>query len=263
VPNLYDYNQLKVILDKKVKEYNNFEFIHTDPIQIPHKFIKKEDIEIAGFLTATIAWGQRKSIIKNACRLMAMMDNSPYEFITTATEQELNMLNGFVHRTFNDIDSKFFINSLRNIYLHHGGLENVFTVGFNQNETIINALAHFRATFLSTPHLHRSEKHLSDVTRNSSAKRLNMFLRWMVRQDECGVDFGIWKDIPTSALFLPLDVHTGNVGRELGLLTRTQNDLKAVIEITEKLREFDPNDPVKYDYALFGIGAFEGKSRDY
>ncbi len=256
-------NQLKSLLDKKTEEYNNFEFITTDPIQIPHRFTKKEDIEIAGFLTATIAWGQRKSIIKNASRLMAMMDNSPYEFVTNASEKELELLSGFVHRTFNDMDCNFFIHSLRNIYLHHAGLENVFTVGFSQNKTIINALTHFRATFLSTPHLQRSEKHLSDVTSNSSAKRLNMFLRWMVRQDDCGVDFGIWKSIPSSALLLPLDVHTGNVGRELGLLTRTQNDLKAVLEITENLRLFDANDPVKYDFALFGIGAFEGKSRDF
>jgi uncharacterized protein (TIGR02757 family) len=252
-------NNLKFYLDKKVEEYNNFEFINSDPIQIPHRFSKKEDIEIAGFLTASIAWGKRTGIIKNAKTLMSLLDDSPYDFVVSATSKDLNSIEKFAHRTFNTSDLKFFIQSLQNIYLHHQGMERVFQVGFEQNNSIINALAYFRSIFLSTPHMIRSEKHLSNVIKNSSAKRLNMFLRWMVRKDEHGVDFGIWNTIPTSALLLPLDVHTGNISRKLGLLKRNQNDMKAVIEITNILKTFDYNDPVKYDFALFGIGVFENK----
>jgi len=250
-----DGERLKKHLDTKVTEYNQLDFITDDPIQIPHIFSLKEDIEIAGFLTATIAWGQRKSIIKNAQRLMDLMYNSPYWFITSdISEEDKTALRQFVHRTFNGDDCLFFIESLRNIYLSHGGLEAVFTEGYKKDNTIFSALKHFRTVFLSVPHQKRVEKHLSDVTANSGAKRLNMFLRWMVRSDDAGIDFGLWKDIPASALMLPLDVHTGNVGRELGLLQRKQNDWKAVEEITANLRRFDPYDPVKYDFALFGTG---------
>lgn len=250
-----DRERLKKYLDTKVMEYNQLDFITDDPIQIPHIFSRKEDIEIAGFLTATIAWGQRKSIIKNAQKLMDLMYNSPYWFITSnISEEDKTALRQFVHRTFNGDDCLFFIESLRNIYLNHGGLEAVFTEGYKKDNTIFSALKHFRNVFLSVPHQKRVEKHLSDVTANSGAKRLNMFLRWMVRSDDTGVDFGLWKNIPASALMLPLDVHTGNVGRELDLLQRKQNDWKAVEEITANLRRFDPNDPIKYDFALFGTG---------
>lgn len=250
-----DRERLKKYLDTKVMEYNQLDFIIDDPIQIPHIFSRKEDIEIAGFLTATIAWGQRKSIIKNAQKLMDLMYNSPYWFITSnISEEDKTALRQFVHRTFNGDDCLFFIESLRNIYLNHGGLEAVFTEGYKKDNTIFSALKHFRNVFLSVPHQKRVEKHLSDVTANSGAKRLNMFLRWMVRSDDTGVDFGLWKNIPASALMLPLDVHTGNVGRELDLLQRKQNDWKAVEEITANLRRFDPNDPIKYDFALFGTG---------
>ncbi len=250
-------SQIKALLNDRVTRYNHTDFIDTDPIQIPHRFSKKEDIEIAGFLTATIAWGQRKSIIKNARRLMDMMDNAPYDFVMEHTDYELSQLSTFVHRTFNGGDCRFFIKSLQNIYLHHNGLEQVFTIGYNTDKTVFSALKHFRNIFLELPHEHRIKKHLSDVTSNSSAKRLNMYLRWMVRSNETEVDFGLWKNIPASALMLPLDVHTGDVGRALGILQRQQNDWKAVEEITAVLRTFDPNDPVKYDFALFGIGAFE------
>jgi uncharacterized protein (TIGR02757 family) len=252
-----DLLRLKPFLDSKVKLYNQLEFIDTDPIQIPHKFSKKEDIEIAGFLAATIAWGQRKSIIKNANRLMDLMDNAPFDFIVESKPSDLKAFRQFVHRTFNGNDCMFFIESLKNIYTHHSGLEAVFNKGYSLEKTIFSALKYFRQEFLSIQHEARIAKHVSDVSANSSAKRLNMFLRWMVRNDDNGVDFGLWRNIPASALMLPLDVHTGNVARNFGLLQRTQNDWKAVEEITAVLRGFDPQDPVKYDFALFGIGAFE------
>ena len=255
------FNDIKFLLDNRVKQYNHTDFIETDPIQIPHRFGRKEDIEIAGFLAATIAWGQRKSIINNANKLMELMENAPYEFITESSESEKKIVAGFIHRTFNGSDCEFFMNSLKNIYQHQGGLEQVFTAGYQTEKTTYGALKYFRKIFLELPHAIHVRKHVSDVTSNSSAKRLNMFLRWMVRVDDNGVDFGLWKNIPMSALMLPLDVHTGDVGRALGILQRRQNDWKAVEEITDVLRSFDPNDPIKYDYALFGIGAFERKTK--
>ncbi|MFV0472474.1 MAG: TIGR02757 family protein [Paludibacteraceae bacterium] len=244
------------VLDYAVERYNNIEFISNDPIQIPHRFIQKEDIEIAGFLVATIAWGNRKSIVRNGMKLMQLMDESPYRFLMdndflTGREEEILR---FVHRTFNGEDCLFFLNSLQNIYKNYGGLETVFTDGYNQSETIRSSLKYFREVFLAFPHDKRAEKHISDVFSGSAAKRLNMFLRWMVRKDDKGVDFGLWSHIPMAKLMLPLDVHTGNVSRNLGLLVRTQNDWKAVEEITEILRKLDKNDPVKYDFALFGLG---------
>ena len=246
------FEEVRKLLDKAVGLYNHVDFIENDPIQIPHRFSRKEDIEIAGFLSASIAWGQRKSIIKNANLLMDLMDNSPYQFLME--EKEFVRFNRFVHRTFNGIDCRFFLNSLKNIYQNYGGLEQVFTDGFQKNETIFGALHHFRNLFLNMPHEARSRKHLSDVTTNSAAKRLNMFLRWMVRRDDRGVDFGLWRSIPMSALYLPLDLHSGDVARALGLLARRQNDWRAVEEITAVLRTFDPEDPVRYDFALFGAG---------
>ena len=260
-------SDIKYLLDSRVAEYNRLDFIDSDPIQIPHRFVRKEDIEIAGFLTATISWGQRKSIINNANKLMDLMDNSPYDFLMyTSSESssgeypEWEDIRKFVHRTFNGNDCLFFLKSLQNIYTLHGGLEEVFTKGYRASGTAYGALQHFREIFLSTPHENRVRKHISDVTANSSAKRLNMFLRWMVRNDEQEVDFGLWENIPASALMLPLDVHTGDVARAYGLLNRKQNDWKAVEEITAILRTFDPLDPIKYDFALFGIGVFEGKA---
>ena len=252
-------SEIKLFLDSRIKRYNRLDFIDSDPIQIPHRFSKKEDIEIAAFLTATISWGQRKSIINNANQLMNQMDNSPYEFLIEAENDDWQIIKRFVHRTFNGDDCLFFLESLKNIYMNHGGLENVFSQGFMNENTVFSALKHFRQVFISIPHDRHITKHISDVTANSSAKRLNMFLRWMVRNDEKEVDFGLWKKIPTSTLMLPLDVHTGNVARGLGLLERKQNDWKAVEEITNILRYFDENDPIKYDFALFGIGVFEGK----
>ncbi len=253
--------ELKYFLDHKVQLYNTEQYIESDPIQIPHRYSEKEDIEIAAFLTASIAWGQRKSIIKNASFLMDLLENTPYDFVLNASESEIRNVRQFVHRTFNGLDCEFFIYSLRNIYKNHNGLENVFAAGYVFENSVFSALKHFRKVFLEVEHPKRVAKHVSDVNSNSAAKRLNMLLRWLVRSDENGVDFGLWKSIPMSALMLPLDVHAGDVGRALGLLSRKQNDWKALEEIMTVLRTFDATDPVKYDYALFGIGVFENKKQ--
>lgn len=249
-----DFHELKEFLDEKYLEYNVPGFIADDPVSVPHLFDKKEDIEIAAFLTATIAWGNRKSIINNANSLMKCMGWYPHEFITNASEKDFQPLSGFVHRTFNGTDLFFFLKSLQNIYLTQGGLQAVFQKGYSESGSLYGSLIHFRRVFLETPHEKRSEKHVANVAAKSSGKRLCMFLRWMVRNDRRGVDFGLWGGIPPSALMLPLDVHTGTVSRELGLLKRKQNDWQAVEEVTANLRKFDPGDPVKYDFALFGLG---------
>lgn len=248
---------LKEFLEEKVILYNNSNFIESDPIQIPHLFTLKEDIEIAGFLVATIAWGNRKSIIKNSHQLMKRMGNSPYDFVMNYSDNDSELLSGFVHRTFNSDDLSYFIKSLQNIYTNHGGLENIFTS--NKGEASLQLAIHeLKQVFFELPHLPRTQKHVSDPMKNSAAKRINMFLRWMVRNDNAGVDFGIWKDIPPALLSCPLDVHSGNVARKLDLLNRKQNDAKALKELDTSLRVLDSQDPVKYDFALFGLGVFEG-----
>lgn len=249
--------ELKAFLDTKVAQYNNPKFIESDPIQIPHAFSKKEDIEISGFLTATIAWGNRKSINNNAKRLMDLLDNSPYDFVLNHTKTDLEKLEPFVHRTFNGNDCMQFITSLQHIYKNHNGLESVFTT-HTKNDSTQPAISKFKSIFFEIEHLQRTQKHISDPLKNSAAKRINMFLRWMVRQDKAGVDFGIWTKLSPSALSCPLDVHSGNVARKLGLLSRKQNDGKALLELDTALRKLDPKDPVKYDFALFGLGVFEG-----
>ncbi len=252
-----DIQELKGLLEEKAFKYNQPAFIETDPIQVPKQFARKENIEIAGFLSAGIAWGQRPVIIRNALHLVKLMDHDPFEFLMHSGEQEWLHFSDFKHRTFNGTDCLFFLRSLKNIYKNHGGLEAVFTRGYQSDQTIDSALRYFRKIFFGVSYEHRSQKHISDIDKGASAKRLNMFLRWMVRSDEQGVDFGLWKNISMSSLMLPLDVHTGNQARQLGLLTRTQNDWKAVLEVTANLRQFDPSDPVKYDFALFGMGVFE------
>ena len=248
--------ELKEFLDRKVEQYNNPKFIESDPIQVPHLFNKKEDIEIAAFLTATIAWGNRKSIINNAKRMMEMLDSSPFDFVMNHTKSDLEALQPFVHRTFNGDDFNQFIKSLQNIYKNHNGMEPVF-VKHAEVASLQNSITAFKSTFFEIEHLQRTQKHISDPLKNSAAKRINMFLRWMVRNDNSGVDFGIWKSISPSLLSCPLDVHSGNVARKLGLLNRKQNDAKALIELDTSLRKLDPEDPVKYDFALFGLGVFE------
>ncbi len=251
---MLSFNELKSYLDEKHDLYNRPSFVETDPIQIPHRFSLSEDIEIASFLSSTIAWGQRKSIIKNASRMMDILGNSPYDFIMNADEKHFDGVNNFVHRTFNSTDLLFFLTSLRNIYRNRGGLKNVFESNYLISNSVKDALIAFRRTFFEIEYPQRTMKHVSDVENNSAGKRLNLFLMWMVRKDNRGVHFGIWDKIPMSALYIPLDVHSGNIGRMLGLLTRKQNDWKAVDELTEKLRLFDANDPIKYDFALFGVG---------
>ncbi|MGY5849516.1 TIGR02757 family protein [Salegentibacter sp. F14] len=249
-------NELKNFLDFKVDQYNTLEFIETDPIQIPHGFSKKEDIEIAGFLTATIAWGNRKSILKNAERLMEFLERSPYDFVINHSPSDLVTLENFVHRTFQGIDLQYFIKALRHIYLNHGGIENIFST-YAEEKSLQRAIHHFKLIFFELPHAFRTEKHVSDPQKNSAAKRINMFLRWMVRKDSSGVDFGIWDSLKPCQLSCPLDVHSGNVARKLALLKRKSNDAKALKELDISLREMDSLDPVKYDFALFGIGANE------
>jgi uncharacterized protein (TIGR02757 family) len=251
---------LKAFLDAKVFEYNKPEFIASDPIQVPHMFFRNEDIEIAAFLTATLAWGQRKTIIENSRKLMALMDDSPHDFITGASEKDYKRFDAFCHRTFNTTDLLYFLSSLRNIYLYHGGLGALFEEGFSKEQHAGKAIMHFRHVFFEMEFLQRTKKHVPNVLQGSAAKRLNMFIRWMVRKDNCGVDFGIWGNISPSWLSVPLDLHSGATARKLGLLTRKQDDWKAVDELTSRLREFDPDDPVKYDFALFGIGAFDKTS---
>lgn len=249
--------KLKDFLDEKADHYNQPSFLKEDPVQIPHALKLKEDQEIAGFLAATIAWGQRPTIIKNARSIVERMDGAPFDFVLGAKPKELKKLEGFVHRTFNDTDLLYFIASLKNIYTHHGGLEQVFTRAFNSEADASGAIHQFRSVFFELDHLPRTQKHVANPQKGSSAKRINMYLRWMVRQDNNGVDLGLWKDISPAKLYLPLDTHTGNVARQLGLLERTQNDWKAVAEVTGALSQLDPADPVKYDYALFGLGVYE------
>ncbi|SDQ78101.1 TIGR02757 family protein [Flagellimonas zhangzhouensis] len=248
--------ELKEFLDAKVQEYNNPKFLEDDPLQIPHLFSQKEDIEISAFLTSTIAWGNRKSIINNATKLMVLMGNSPYDFVMSHSEEDLESLSPFVHRTFNGIDLGYFVTSLQNIYKNHGGLETVFT-DHQTKDSMQPSISKFKEVFFELPHQNRTKKHVSDPNKGSAAKRINMFLRWMVRDNSTGVDFGIWKDIETAKLSCPLDVHSGNVARKLKLLKRKQNDAKALSELDKNLRKLDPTDPVKYDFALFGLGVFE------
>nr|WP_315216244.1 TIGR02757 family protein [uncultured Flavobacterium sp.] len=250
-------SELKEFLDEKVLLYNNFDFIESDPVQIPHLFSQKEDIEIAGFLSATIAWGNRKMIIKNSQRMMDLMGNAPYDFVMSHSETDLERLENFVHRTFNGQDFTSFIKSLQHIYKNHNGLEAVFSVN-KEAHSMQKSIHEFKKIFFEIPHQYRTQKHISDPLNNSAAKRINMYLRWMIRQDNKGVDLGIWKNISPALLSCPLDVHSGNVARKLGILTRKQNDGKALTELDLKLREFDVEDPVKYDFALFGLGVFEG-----
>lgn len=246
------FTELKLFLDEKSDLYNNVNFIETDPIQIPHRFSKKEDIEIIGFIIATIAWGNRKSIITNGEKLIKLMGNQPHDFILNYNS---SLDFKFVHRTFNEIDLDFFFRSLNQIYLN-SSLENLFTENSNF-PGLKGRIINFRERFLAIEHQQRSEKHLANPLKNSSSKRICMYLRWMCRKDNKGVDFGIWNSIPMSDLHLPLDIHTGNIARKLEILTRTQNDWTSVEEIQKVLTQMDPIDPIKYDFALFGLGAFE------
>ena len=249
-------DEIKAFLEEKVQQYESFDFIEVDPILIPHQFSQKEDIEISGFLAATIAWGNRKSIINNAQKMMALMDQAPYDFIINHKEDDLERFEGFVHRTFNADDLRYFVKALRYIYQEHQGLEQLFSRHATA-QSLQGAIHQFKQVFFSLPHQQRTQKHVSDPLKGSAAKRLNMYLRWMVRSNKNGVDFGLWKSLHPRQLSCPLDVHSGNVARKLKLLKRKQNDGKALAELDTALRKMDPEDPVKFDYALFGLGVFE------
>lgn len=249
--------EIKQLLDEKYREYCRSEFfIETDPIQIPKMFEEKEDIEISGFLAASMAWGQRPTIIKKCRELMQLMDHAPYDFIMHATETDYQRFCHFKHRTFNAYDCSYFLRSLAHIYRNLGGMEKIFTDSYRKHTDMFKVLRDWYVIFTTLPAEKRVLRHIANVEKGSAAKRVNMYLRWMVRKDPGNIDFGLWKHIPASALLIPLDLHTGNVSRQLGLLTRNQNDSRAVAELTERLREFDPVDPIRYDFALFGLGAF-------
>lgn len=243
-------------MEEKARQYQRPEFLESDPIQIPHRFSKKEDIEVAGFLTATIAWGNRKSIIRSAEEIMALMEQDPHAYVMTANTAEMRPLEGFVHRTFNGSDLKTFVLALRHLYREYGGMEPLFAK-YAKGPGLQEAIVRVRDHFFEIPHLPRTQRHFSNPEKGSAAKRINMFLRWMVRPPTAGVDFGLWDQLTPAQLSCPLDVHSGKVARSLGLLRRKQNDAKAVAELDAALRRLDPADPVKYDFALFGLGVFE------
>jgi uncharacterized protein (TIGR02757 family) len=249
-------SDIKEFLDEKVDFYDRPFFIEQDPISIPHLYSNKGDIEIAGFLAATIAWGNRKMILRNARRIMEILDNAPFDFIINSELSDLERVGCFVHRTFNASDLIYFLKALKHIYATKGGLEEIF-IKNGTSDSLQHAIHELYTVFFELPHEKRTERHVSDPFKGSAAKKINMFLRWMIRKDNRGVDFGIWKKISPSQLYIPLDIHSGNTARKLGLLNRKNNDWKAVEELTCLLREFDPVDPVKYDFALFGLGVFE------
>ncbi|QKJ29304.1 TIGR02757 family protein [Mucilaginibacter mali] len=268
---------LKAFLDAKVAQYNQPDFIKNDPVSIPHLFTQKQDIEIMGFWAATLAWGQRVTIINKCKELIALMDGAPYDFIMNHQEPDLKKLLKFKHRTFNDIDTLYFIAFFRYHYEHFESLEDAFipnqtviqsdsegsltrmsVIQAQTNTAVEAALNHFRQYFFSLPdYPHRTKKHVSSPSQKSTCKRLNMFLRWMVRKDNHGVDFGIWNQIKPADLIMPCDLHVDRVARKLNLISRKQTDWQTAVELTERLKKFDPTDPVKYDFALFGLGIEE------
>jgi uncharacterized protein (TIGR02757 family) len=253
---------IKTFLDAKVIQYNRPEFIPNDPVSIPHLFTKKQDIEIMGLWAAVLAWGQRVTIINKCHELIKLMDGAPHDFIVNHQETDLKKLLNFKHRTFNDVDTLYFISFFRNHYSTHQSLESAFNpprpLKGELNGIVENSLNYFRSYFFSFPdYPPRTKKHISSPSQKSTCKRLNMFLRWMVRKDDCGVDFGIWNTINPADLIIPCDLHVDRVARKLNLITRKQTDWQTAVELTERLREFDPADPVKYDFALFALGIEE------
>ncbi|HMG83764.1 MAG TPA: TIGR02757 family protein [Ferruginibacter sp.] len=254
-----DRHKLKDFLDSKVDEFNQPSFIKDDPICVPHQFTKKQDIEIAAFFAAIFAWGNRTTIINKSRELMSLMDNAPHDFCVNVSDKQLKKVIGFKHRTFNDTDLLYFIGFLKFHYVTNESLETAFTKWMNKkDETTENALKGFYNYFFSLEDVPaRTRKHIASPDKNSTCKRLSMFLRWMVRNDKKNVDFGIWKNISPAQLICPVDVHVAKVAKRFNILQRTQIDWQAAIELTEYLRTLDKKDPVKYDFALFGIGVSE------
>lgn len=253
-----NFQSIKNLLDSRVEKYNNPAFIPNDPVCIPHEYALKQDIEISGFFAAILAWGQRKTIISKCRELMQRFDNQPYFFIKNHTDSDLKNLLGFKHRTFNDTDLLYLVHFLQQHYIKHESLETAFTGDNNEIKIQKQRLIHFYNTVFSLPEApNRTRKHISTPNRKSACKRINMYLRWMVRKDNNGVDFGIWKNISTADLICPCDVHVDRVARKLNLITRKQTDWETAEELTAALRQFDPSDPVKYDFALFSLGIEE------
>jgi uncharacterized protein (TIGR02757 family) len=253
----FSSSELREFLDQKAEEFNRPVFIETDPVCIPHMFTRREDVEIAGLFAAILAWGKRVTIIRKCRELLNMMDNSPYDFVTGHRETDLKPFAAFRHRTFNGTDALYFIHALKNLYAGHTSLEDYFIV--NGAETVEAGLIRFHHAFFSMEdHPHRTKKHLPTPERKSTCKKINMYLRWMVRRDDKGVDFGIWNQLSPSQLICPCDVHVDRVARKLKLIKRKQTDWKTAVELTQNLKKLDPADPVKYDFALFGLGIFEG-----
>ena len=249
-------NDIRDFLERKVKEYSTGDFIREDPVQIPHLFSKKQDREIAAFFAAIFAWGNRTTIIAKSKELMKMMDMSPHDFCLYASDQDLKSLQHFKHRTFTADDLYYFIHFFKQHYSSNNSLETAFTKGMSaHNETVENGLIYFRRYFFSFEHLRRTEKHIASPEQNSACKRINMFLRWMVRKD--AVDLGLWKKIRPSQLVCPLDLHVTRVAKRFGFISRPAADWKSVLELTEHLKMLDPVDPVKYDFALFALGVIE------
>jgi uncharacterized protein (TIGR02757 family) len=248
--------ELKEFLDFKADQFNNPGFIENDPIAVPHRYSLKEDIEIAGFLVSIISWGNRKAIVKNGHRMMDLLGNSPHDFVMSHKKADLKKLEGFVHRTFNGTDYIHFIKALKHLYQTNGSMESIF-FEHSTPDSLQPAIHYLRKIIYQPRNPARTTKHVPDPFQGSAAKRINMYLRWMVRKDNKDVDFGIWSSISPSILSCPVDIHSGNTARKLGLLTRKQNDSRAVAELDKNLRQLDKNDPVKYDFALFGLGVFE------
>lgn len=250
--------QLKDFLDEQVARYNQPDFIQDDPIAIPHTYKRQEDIEIAGFFAAILAWGQRKVVIKKCRELLCIMDHAPYDFIINHQADDLRPLLNFKHRTFNATDALYFVHFLKHYYQQHGTLETAFLVGLRPKAASVEAgLVHFHQLFFSlADYPERTRKHIATPARKATCKRLNLFLRWMVRQDDQGVDFGLWKQIKPQQLVCPCDVHVARVSRQLGLMQRKNTDWQAALELTQNLKQLSPEDPVKYDFALFGLGIY-------
>ena len=246
--------EMRELLERLHDRYNNESFIEADPISVPHSFTRPVDREIAGFLAATIAWGNRRAIVQSAHRMMRYMDNAPEDFVRNATEADMEYLRTYVHRTFNGVDFLDFVRGLRHIITEWGSVGNYFETRYEEHGDLRSVFSDFRRDFFAVEHDTHCEKHLSSIDKGAACKRLCMYLRWFVRHDDRGVDFGMWRRIPMSALYMPLDIHTGRMGCNLGLLNRKQSDWKAVEELTASLRELCADDPVRYDYSLFGLG---------
>lgn len=242
------------LLEQLHDRYNNESFIEADPISVPHSFTNPIDREIAGFLAATIAWGNRRAIVKSSHRMMRYMDNAPEDFVRNATDGDMEYLRSYVHRTFNGVDFQDFVRGLRHILTEWGSVGNYFETRYEEHGNLRPVFSDFRRDFFNVEHDTHCEKHISSIDKGAACKRLCMYLRWFVRADDRGVDFGQWRRIPMSALYMPLDIHTGRMGRNLGLLSRKQSDWKAVEELTASLRTLSAEDPVRYDYSLFGLG---------